>query len=211
MVMWRFAFGTFLRYLAIILPALAIISARGLTSLYNDMGSLLGKMPVPSLKVSKGGGLRILVFLVLFEAFLLPSAINGLRGYKTWAFTGPLVSGEDYLRTRFQGTWDAIEFLNSTPANTTILTYDHSLPYYVDRRFVFLDESRAKGLHQALSDAEVSAQLKMLNISFIITDVSREEYFPLLKVSYFYTHLVNGSYALLAMDKFPSRIYSVIH
>jgi hypothetical protein len=214
LVMWRFAFGTFLRYLAIILPALAIISARGLTSLYNDMDSLLGNIPVPrllpkTLTISKGGGLRILVFMLLFEAFLLPSAINGLRGYKTWAFTGPMVSGEDYLRTRFQGTWDAIEFLNSTPANTTILTYDHSLPYYVERPFVFLDESRAKGLHQALSDAEVSAVLGTLKISLVVTNTATEEYFPLLKESYFYQRLNNSSYAKLIMDHYPSRVYSV--
>jgi hypothetical protein len=214
LVMWRFAFGTFLRYLAIVLPALAIMSARGLTSLYDRMGSLVGTIPFPRLlpktpKVTKEGGLRILVFLFLLEAFLLPSAINGLRGYKTWAFTGPLVSGEDYLRTRFQGTWDAIEFLNSTPANTTILTYDHSLPYYVDRQFVFLDESRAKGLHLALTDSEVSAVLGTLKISLVVTNTATEEYFPLLKESYFYQHLDNSSYAKLIIDNYPSRVYSV--
>jgi len=120
------------------------------------------------------------------------------------------VSGEDYLRTRFQGTWDAIEFLNRTPAaNTTILTSDHSLPYYVDRRFVFLDESRAKGLHLALSDPEVSAVLGTLKISLVVTNTATEEYFPLLKESYFYQHLNNSSYAKLIMDNYPSRVYSV--
>ena len=137
--------------------------------------------------------------------------INGLRGYKTWAFTGPLVSEEDYLRTRFQGTWDAIEFLKSTPANTTILTYDHSLPYYVDKQFVFLDESRAKGLHQALSDSEVSAMLKTLKISLVVTNIATQEYFPLLDSSYFYQHLDNSSYSKLILDRYPSRVYSVTY
>jgi hypothetical protein len=213
LVLWRFGFGTFLRYLSMALPPLAIISAWGLVCVYEAIDGLSRKKIVhDSLpRIPSRVSLKILVFLVLFEGFLLPCAINGVRGYKTWAIVGPLETREDYLRTRFQGTWDAIEFLNKMPRNGNILTYDYSLTYYVDREFVFFDEARAKGLHLVQSNMDVSKVLASLNVSYIVLTTVNDKYFPLLNVSYFYTHLDDGNYAQLVLDRFPSKVYIIKH
>lgn len=213
LVMWRLGFGTFLRYLSIILPALAITSARGLVCIYDAIDSASRERIVHNSfpRVPSRVWLKIVIFLVLFQGFLLPSAINGIRGYKTWVFTSPLETREDYLKTRFQGTWDTVEFLNKTSPDAVILTYDHSLAYYVDRKFIFSDEPRVKRLHLAESDSEISNILTSLNISYIVVTTVYEEYFPLLRVSYFYTHLDDRSYARLVLDKFPSKVYAVGH
>lgn len=213
LVLWRFAFRTFLRYLSIVLPALAIVSARGLACIYESIHGISKVRIVRNSfpRVPNHVWLKIIVFLVLFEGFLLPSVINGVRGYKTWVFVGPFETREGYLRIRFQGTWQIIEFLNRAQTGAVVLTYDHSLAYYVERKFVFSDEPRAKPLHLAQNDAEVSSILASLNISFIVTTTAKEEYFPLLKTSYFYKHLDDGNYAQLVLDRFPSKVYAVKH
>jgi len=192
-LVWRLAFNTFLRYLVAILPALALLSGNGFCELYRlaaNVNSTINsstKKRIP-LKII----LRTVLFLVILGGTFFPTMLSSIRGYKTWAFVSPTIKMDEYMEMRLPGWWQAITYLNQeTPVNAVILTYDHSIAYYVNRVCIFVDEPRIKEIHLTTDIIRLSSILKQLNITHFLDNRYYDIVDPLIKQSYFYDQLEN--------------------
>jgi hypothetical protein len=121
--------------------------------------------------------------------------MNSVRGYKTWAIVSPFISRDDYLDMRLPGWWKAVEYINhETPSDAVILTYDHSIQYYVNRTIVFVDEPKMKGVHLANNTEEMMSVLRRYGISYMLDVKYYENVYVLQNRSYFYGELSNTRY-----------------
>lgn len=193
-VVWRLTISTFLRYLLAILPALAILSSHGLCELYSSITNL--RLKVFNFRgASLSTVLKILIFLLILEGAFLPTLMNSVRGYKTWAIVSPFISRDDYLDMRLPGWWKAVEYINhETPPDAVILTYDHSVQYYVNRTIVFVDEPKMKGAHLANNTEEMMSILREYNISYMLDVEYYKGVYPLENRSFLYANLRNSGY-----------------
>ncbi|MFQ6076126.1 MAG: ArnT family glycosyltransferase [Candidatus Bathyarchaeia archaeon] len=209
-IVWRITISTFIRYLVAILPALAILSSHGLCELYLSLRNLGSGIRIFKRTVHTQTILKASLFLLILEGAFLPTMINSIRGYKTWAFVSPFISRDEYLDTRLPGWWRAINYINQeTPLDAVILTYDHSTVYYINRTCIFLDEPKVKGVHLANNMEEVMSILRDNNISFILDVRYFEGVYVLQDRSCLYGNLGNSDYFDLIFEEGSVLIYAV--
>jgi 4-amino-4-deoxy-L-arabinose transferase-like glycosyltransferase len=202
--LWRFTISTFLRYLVVVIPALSILSGLALKKLHIRLRA--------SKQILTKQVLLTITFLIILSGFCLPTLINAARGYKAPIFSVPTISSEEFLQRRFLGTWDAVNYINErTPADAIILTYDHSLSYYITRKLLFVDEPYLKPLHTDYSDEEILAFLHDYNVTHIllVNRKFRETYFPLFTESTFYSFLDDNWAFTKILDIFPAELYII--
>jgi len=136
--------------------------------------------------------------------------VNSIRGYKTWTFVSPYISRDDYMEIRLPGWWEAVKYLNQeTPSNTVILTYDHSIAYYVNRTCIFVDEPRMKEIHLADNINEVISVIRRFNISYILDVKYYETVYMLQNNSFFYRELENNEFFYPIFNASQALIYKV--
>jgi len=195
LIVWRITISTFLRYLVAVLPVIAIISSHGLCELYSSLDNLHSTIHVFRQKLALKTVLKAFMFLLLLGGTFLPTMLNAVRGYKTWAYVSPFISRDEYMDVRFPEWWKAVNYFNQqTPSNAVILTYDHSIRYYVNRTIVFADEPQMKGLHLANTMSELVTILKHHNVTYIFDVKYYREVWVLQEKSYLYTNLENTHY-----------------
>ncbi|UCH38018.1 MAG: glycosyltransferase family 39 protein [Candidatus Bathyarchaeota archaeon] len=204
LLLWRFTTSTFLRYLVVVIPALAILSGNALIQLHVRYKSIKQNLTKQIL-------LSLTFFLILC-GFCLPTLINVTRGYKTPAFSAPTISSDEFLQRHFLGVWDAINYINQlTPDDAIILTYDHSVSYYLTRRLLFVDEPQLKPLHIGHSNEEILSLLHDYNVTHIllVNRDFRQQYFPLFTQSTLYSFLDDSWAFTKVLDVFPAELYAV--
>jgi asparagine N-glycosylation enzyme membrane subunit Stt3 len=202
--LWRFTISTFLRYLVVVIPALSILSGNTLIKLHQRLKSI-EQIPTKQILLS-------ITFLIVIGGFCLPTFINAARGYKTPAFSVPSIGSEEFLQRRFLGLWDAVNYINErTPEDAIILTYDHSLSYYLTRQLLFVDEPHLKPLHIDHSNEEILAFLHDYNVTHIllVNRAFRQTYFPLFTESTFYAFLDDNWAFTKVLDVFPAELYVI--
>jgi len=189
-IIWRFTISTFLRYLVVILPALAMVSSHGFVELFSSLQNFQHNIKFFGSIFSFKTILKILLFLVILEGAFLPTMVNSFRGYKTWTFVSPLISRDDYMQTRLPEWWEAVSYFNQqTPPNAVILTYDHSIAYYVNRTCLFVDEPRLKEIHLADNMNDVFSLLRTFNVSHFLDVNYYDNVYVLPNRSFFYREL----------------------
>ncbi|MDQ1280064.1 MAG: hypothetical protein QG670_1326 [Thermoproteota archaeon] len=208
-LVWRFAINIFLRYLLPITPALAMISAQGLCDLYFSLASL--HFHFRGIRgISLSSVLRVCVFILILGGAFLPTAINAVRGYKIAMFVSPFISKDDFMEIRLPGWWQGINYVNQqTPSDAIILTYDHSIQYYVNRTLVFMDEPRIKNTHLANNTEQMMSVLRSQNISYIFDATYSEDIFVLPSRSFLYANLNDSNYFTTVFNESFVQIFSV--
>jgi hypothetical protein len=208
-ITWRVTISVFLRYLLAVVPAFAILSGLGLCKLYASVTKLHTKPSIYGVIVSMRRMMAVLLFLVILGGTFIPTMVNSIRGYKTWAFVNPAISDEEFIETRLPDWWKALEHLNGLPKDTVILTYDHSVRYYTNRTCHFIDEPKVKGIHVAENMPEVMLILKQYNVTHILDVRYFEEVEVLRKRSYFFTQLNSSTHFEIAFHEGSVLIYTL--